>query len=233
MGRAVNSAGIFGPDHFKTRSAAAEGFRVLSLLLAESAPLVFGLANARLLLNGRMVENREPMVRALEARLNALRIHGFSLLSGLTEDDYRQLVVLLATTRAGEFETELKRSPIPHVQAASGIWTNVPEGAEVTSPREKPKEATAEKDATRGVLRLDSDAEVAATLLDRPKPFSPWEIEGAAVEYVQALRTLDRARQRLRRILESGDAHALAHALAKAGLPASEIRRLLAHRETS
>lgn len=232
MGRAVNLATIFGPDHFKTRAAAAEGFRALAPLLAESAPLVFGLANGRLLLNGRMVENREPMVRALAARLNALRIQGFSLLSGLTEDDYRQLVALLATSRPGELEAELKRIPIPHVQPASGVWTNVPEGAEVTSPNEKAKDNVTETDAARGVLRLESDAETAAAWAGRARPLSPWEIEGAAVEYAQALQALDRARQRLRRILESGEARALSQALAKAGLPASEIQRLLAQRES-
>lgn len=223
MGRALNTASIFGPDHFKSREAATAAFQAVSSLMKAAPSLAIGIGGDRLLSNGQPVDTRDqPILRMLESRLITLKTRGFTLRRGLREEDLLQLLTRLATARAGEWDDQLRESPIPHVLGESGIWQAVPEGASI-GPARRGQDGDAKPSRSDGVLRLGPDAVGGAP----DDMASEWELDRVAREWVEALQIVECSARRIEKAIAERGVEIVARALKRAGAPEGAIRRWL------
>lgn len=137
IGRVLSLATIYGPDHFRTRAAVDEAWRALVQEMAATSELAIGLSGGRLLVNGKQVDTHgQPLFRMIEHRLAALRTDGFTLYQGLDEAEFRRLLSLLISGRAGGFEKALKESRLAHVRGGHFVWKSL--ASKATAPESPP-----------------------------------------------------------------------------------------------
>lgn len=159
LGRALNSASVYGVDHPQGRKAIEQIHGQLSPHLQTLKRVNINLISGRLHINGRSPEQASPFVRILESRMNSQKAGGFSLVCGLTCGEFEQFLRLLTLSKPGEFDEKIKAAGLHGVDAHTVTYRAVT-GDEVVVSREEMAYGTAGGGGAagggrRGILDLD------------------------------------------------------------------------------
>lgn len=149
LGRALNSASVYGVDHPQGRKAIEQIHAQLSPHLQTLKRVNINLISGRLHINGRSPEQASPFVRILESRMNSQKAGGFSLVHGLTCGEFEQFLRLLTLSKPGEFDEKIKAAGLHGVDAHTVTYRAVT-GDEVVVSREEMAHGTAGGGAAPG-----------------------------------------------------------------------------------
>ena len=132
MGQIMSNTSLYGPGHKVTQQAITKGFEFLNGLFSRWERISFSIANNSLLADGREIEMKNALMNSLVKQLSAIEVGSFSLVRGMTFDDFAKLMALLNTRpenmkAIGSFSDALAQSGIAHVQAKSVVYQLVAE----------------------------------------------------------------------------------------------------------
>jgi len=139
MGQIVNNAKLYGPDHKVTQASLETGFKFLSGVLATCQAISLTVSDGVLLSDGRPIDTKNPLVAAFAKQLISLDAAGFSLLQGMSYEDFIRLMQLVGThpdkikAMGGKFGDVLAQSNIQGIQARKVTYQRVTEEEVVVS----------------------------------------------------------------------------------------------------
>ena len=138
MGQIVNNAKLYGPDHKVTQQSLETGYKFLTGVLATCQAISLTISDGILLTDGRPIDTKNPLVAAFAKQLISLDSAGFSLLEGMTFEDYVHLMQLLGIhpdklKAMGKFGDVLAQSNIQGIQARKVSYQRVTEEEVVVS----------------------------------------------------------------------------------------------------
>lgn len=151
LGASLVSSDLYGMQHKLTIKALETCFDQLMAILSRASRIDVACSeDGQLALNRSPVADVTPRLLALTRRLNALKISGFSMKSGLDAQEFMNLMIYLARPRAGDgagaSPRTLEDAGLPHVTATRTVVTQVEDGDGQPEP---PTEA-----AGRGVQQI-------------------------------------------------------------------------------
>lgn len=132
MGQIVNNAKLYGPDHKVTQQSLETGYKFLAGVLASCQAISLTISDGVLLTDGRPVDTKNPLVAAFAKQLLSLDSAGFSLMEGMSFDDFVHLMQLLGIhpdklKAMGKFGDVLAGSNIQGIQARKVSYQRVTE----------------------------------------------------------------------------------------------------------
>lgn len=129
FGKALNVASLYGPDHALTLSTIAEVEPLVLKVWSRKPRLDISVVDGALQVDGRPVDARVPMTAALVAKMRDLDLSGFTLTTGMTGDEFRKLITLLAAssskTPKGFSQDAFERAGLKHVTREKAIYKRV------------------------------------------------------------------------------------------------------------
>ncbi len=130
LGLLVNQAGIYGPAHKVTQSAARRVFAELEELVRRHGPVEIALEERRVLVNGSLDGLDAASTRNLADRMALYKIGGLLFLPPADRDEFLACIALFGTPPAalamrGGFEAALKQAGLRSVQAVAVAYRRV------------------------------------------------------------------------------------------------------------
>ncbi|MBN1268294.1 MAG: hypothetical protein JXB04_01795 [Kiritimatiellae bacterium] len=151
MGQVINNAALYGPAHKITSRSMHDCFASLVQLLESWPRINLSIVEGDLLVEGKPAGLKNPFVNILAGKLSELEISGFSLLRGMSKEEFYNLMELLITAKPAEgagFADAVTQRGLQHVHAERVKYARVTEGAVVV---EEEDAAAAEAAAAAGV----------------------------------------------------------------------------------
>jgi hypothetical protein len=146
MGQVVNNAALYSPEHKLTVQSFEKSYECLVKVLELVPRLNLSMADANLLVDGKAPGVSNPFINVLAAKLDQLEIAGFSLLKGMSLEEFGKLMELLITTKSVEgtgFADLLSESGMEHVYAEKVKYQRVSDGDMVVDKGEADKDKVA------------------------------------------------------------------------------------------
>lgn len=242
LGLLVSQAGVYGPSHKVTQSAARSVYAELETAVKDYGQVEIALNGKEILVNGSSEGIGEMAGKNLSDRMALHKINGIVFLSPSDMEEFLRWVTLLGTLPAalaaeGGFEGALKKAGLRSVRVVTVAFQRVagepsdepsPDLAQPSSP---PKPAEAEpaspprkKAATGGLGVLD----LSAALASEEEPAEPQDQRPAASEQKRRATSLASLLREAAALLEHDDGRAVSaqHQAVVAAL--EQIRSVLA-----
>jgi hypothetical protein len=140
-GQVLNNSSLYGPTHKITTKSLDECYKFLMKLLEKVPRINLSMSDGGLLVEGKPQGLRNPFVNILAARLDELEIAGFSLLAGMSKDEYYKLMEILITATPPEgdadgFADAVAARGLEHIHAERVQYKRVTEGDVVVDEEE-------------------------------------------------------------------------------------------------
>jgi len=143
MGQVLNNASLYGADHKRTLDSFMQSFDMLEKVLMLVPRLNLSMADGSLLVDGKSTGVSNPFINVLAAKLDQLAVGGFSLLKGMSVEEYSKLMDLLITSKpvedGGGFADVLSASGLDHIHAEKVKYELVRDGDVVMEKGEADK----------------------------------------------------------------------------------------------
>ncbi len=168
LGKVINSSTLYGPNHRMTEVAHDEAYQALSSVLQNRARLRISLFEGTLHVDGNPLERSGALVQVVVRQMKKLDVSGFSLLRGMTREDFDSLMQMLSAREApsGEdFNEQLRRRGVQHVQSETkGELTRLGEDETVVGRREAQRAAAQAKSDKKDAADTSTEQESEAFL---------------------------------------------------------------------
>jgi len=142
MGRALSNVSLYGAEHRLTVQARTEAFGLLAELLAGKDRINFSTAEDALLVDGEPAEMRNPFIAILLDRMSRLQVAGFTLLKGMSREEFDKLMEALGAA-AVEEDKEGLPPELEHLEAERIKYERISESQAVVDKEEAEKSETA------------------------------------------------------------------------------------------
>jgi len=164
LGLLVSQAGVYGPSHKVTQSAARSVYAELSQVISTYGPVEITLNEKELLVNGSCDGIGSVAGKNLMDRMALHKIGGIAFLSPLDLNEFLTCVILFGTqpfalTAEGGFDGALKKANLHSVRVVTVAFQRVEEGAKLVlkdPALEKEKQPEAPPAARRSAAALAS-----------------------------------------------------------------------------
>jgi len=145
IGLVFSNTFIYGPKHSVTKSAKTDCFTHVSKALEKSSEITFAVSENVLMVNGKPVELKNPLMRMFVTHLGSLDVAGFSLNKGLTLEKFEKLIDVMNTKpddlkAHGGFADAVKAAGLNEVKVKKVTYQRVEEGDTVVTKEEKDAE---------------------------------------------------------------------------------------------
>jgi hypothetical protein len=138
MGSIFSNASIYGPTHQVTLSAFKACLSQMHKRLEENPDILFTLVEDHLLVDNNEIESKGPGQRVLINQLTRLGVNGFSLLRGLTLEEFANFVEIMSgkaeiVMAQGGLAQLLERKGVVHIRAKQIVFKAVAEDEAVVT----------------------------------------------------------------------------------------------------
>ena len=141
MGLVFNNTFLYGSAHGVTKKAVEESFGFLTRILEQCEEIVFNTTDDGLLVNGRQIELKNPLMHTFLTHLAELEISSFSLTRGMSEIKFNDLIEVLNAKpeelqTLGGFAEVVATVGLENVRASKVVYKRISEDELVTSKEE-------------------------------------------------------------------------------------------------
>ncbi len=159
FGAVVNNVTFYGAKHNVTRKSIEMGYTLLVKFFETYERVNLSMTEDTLVADGQPVDLKNPLLDGLSKQLAALEVGGFSLLRGVTWEEFWKLMMLLSThpdklREMGTFSDAVTQLGLEHVQSKRVVYQRVTE-EEVVVKRDDLSEAVAAAEASGGADIVD------------------------------------------------------------------------------
>jgi len=138
MGLIFSNASLYGPTHQVTLGAFKSCLGWVHKRLEESPEILFTLVEDRLLIDNIEIDSKGPGQQLLITQLTRLGVNGFALMSGLTLEEFANLVEILSDKAEhimaqGGLAQLLARHEVQHIRTKQMVFKAVAEDEVVVS----------------------------------------------------------------------------------------------------
>lgn len=132
MGQAINNMYLYSPAHKVVRQSLDKCFELVNKLLESRDSLIFSVMDKNVLVDGQELDAKNPLVASFVKQLVALEVAGFSLVRGMSREEFEKLMELLNSRpekikEAGSFSKAVASVGLGHVQAKTVTYQMVTE----------------------------------------------------------------------------------------------------------
>lgn len=132
MGQIISNAALYGQQHNLTRQSIDECYAFLVCLLEGHGRLNLSVSEGVIVVDGGPVDSKNPFVNTLATKLTALEITGFSLLKGMSKEEFEKLIGIVVpppkgTARGRTFATAVSEEHLEHVETERVRYERVTE----------------------------------------------------------------------------------------------------------
>ena len=134
LGLGLNQMALYGAKHTVTQDAVNRCFGQIQFACDQSGEVILSWPERDLIINGRLVSQRNALVQSLVSKLRSADIMGLSLKSGLTRAEFVSLLQILSDSTEGQrpvdvgLEEALRLADITHVQVREIKYAAVEDG---------------------------------------------------------------------------------------------------------
>ncbi|MFH0909307.1 MAG: hypothetical protein V1929_11135 [bacterium] len=130
LGQVVSNASLYGAQHKVVKQSLETAHMVLDLILEHCGTLTLNTTEDDLLVDGRQVDQSNPLVASFVRQLQVLELGGFTLTKGLSIDELGKLLELISMhpdklKEQGSFGDILKSHGITSVQARAVVYKRI------------------------------------------------------------------------------------------------------------
>ncbi|MDD4872343.1 MAG: hypothetical protein PHR77_17465 [Kiritimatiellae bacterium] len=193
MGLIFSNTFLYGPNHSVTRKAVDDCYTLLTKILGECGEVLFTFSEEGLLVDGNVIEQKNPLMRMFVTQLTALDLSSFSLIQGMTKRKFEDLIELMnakpeEVKQLGGFVAIVNNSGFENIKVKRVTFRQVEEHEEVVDKVEVEKAAVAaaaakvaniaeivaflggesqsnQEDALKGIQSVASDSQKLAELI--------------------------------------------------------------------
>ena len=156
----VSNINFYGQKHNVTRKSVENAYQLLMKFFERFERVNLSLAEGTLVADGQPVEIKNPLLDGLAKQLAAIEVGGFSLVRGMTWEEFWKLMMLISThpdkvKEMGSFSDAVTQMGLEDVQAKRVVYQRVTE-EEVVVKKDDLSEAVAAAEAGGGRDMLSS-----------------------------------------------------------------------------
>ena len=133
LGRSINIISTYGNRHPAFEQSIASAHDAMQELLSDRKKVSIGAVNGNLTVDQIPVIASGTLLKSLERRLMRLRITGLQLARNTPKDELSQLVELLATNEAEDFDAGLGQASLSHITCKKTHYEVVHDGQTVAN----------------------------------------------------------------------------------------------------
>ena len=134
LGRGLSQMSLYGVKHAITQEAIDSCFKQILAACTVADEIILSWPEKDLVINGKLVSQKNSLVQALVAKLLSAEIMGLSFSAGLTRDEFASLLQILSDSTEGQrsvdigLDEALKQAGIVHVKVREIKYAAVEEG---------------------------------------------------------------------------------------------------------
>ncbi|MDE0838611.1 MAG: hypothetical protein OSB41_06100 [Kiritimatiellae bacterium] len=134
LGRGLSQMSLYGVKHAVTQAAIDTCFKQILAACTVADEIILSWPEKDLVINGKLVSQKNSLVQALVAKLLSAEIMGLSFSAGLTRDEFSSLLQILSDSAEGQrpsdigLDEALKQTGIVHVKVREIKYAAVEEG---------------------------------------------------------------------------------------------------------
>ena len=141
LGQVFNNSFLYGANHGVTKKAMEDGYKILTSVFEQQKELLFNVTEEGLLVNGAVVDQKNPLVRTFIAHLGKLEIKSFGLEKGMPRDKFDQLIEIMNTKpdilqKSGGFTAVVASQKLQGVRVSKVTYVQVAEDELVVSKKD-------------------------------------------------------------------------------------------------
>ncbi len=133
LGRSINIISTYGNQHPAFEQSIASAHGAMQELFSDRKKVSIGAVNGNLTVDQIPIIASGTLLKSLERRLVRLRITGLQLARNTPEDELSQLVELLATNEAEDFDASLGQASLSHITCKKTHYEAVHDGQTVAN----------------------------------------------------------------------------------------------------
>ncbi|MFT7487899.1 MAG: hypothetical protein ACI9OU_000288, partial [Candidatus Promineifilaceae bacterium] len=134
LGRGLSQMSLYGVKHAITQETVDSCFKQILAACTVADEIILSWPEKDLVINGKLVSQKNSLVQALVAKLLSAEIMGLSFSAGLTRDEFSSLLQILSDSAEGQrsvdigLDEALKQAGIVHVKVREIKYAAVEEG---------------------------------------------------------------------------------------------------------
>ncbi len=141
LGQVFNNGFLYGADHGVTKKAMEDCYNILIRLFDYQSELLFNVTEEGLLVNGAVVEQKNPLVRTFISHLAKLEIKSFGLEKGMPRDKFDKLIEIMNTKpdilkQSGGFTSVVAGHGLQGVRVSKVSYVQIAEDELVVSKKD-------------------------------------------------------------------------------------------------
>jgi len=149
MGLIFSNTFLYGPNHGVTRKSVEDCYAILVDVMQKCEEVMFTSSEEGLLVDGMVVEQKNPLMRMFVTQLSGLEISSFSLTRGMSMEKFEELIGIMNTKpeelkKSGGFVSVVASSGIENVRVKKVTFRQVEENEVVITQGEVDKGKAAE-----------------------------------------------------------------------------------------
>lgn len=129
LGRSINMVGLYGVAHNLTQATINEVIPLLAPVFKQRSRILISLIDGALQVDSQPVDPRTPFANIVANKLRDLGMSGFSLLQGMSPDELRNLVQVLAALNSSSapqaVADAMEKSGLQHVVTDRAVYKRV------------------------------------------------------------------------------------------------------------
>lgn len=138
LGLIFSNISLYGAAHGVTKQSIKNAYTVITNAMEKCNEICFSVAEEQLMLNGREVEQKNPLVKGLVTYLSDREASGFSFIKGLSENEFEEIIKLMALPaeqlkERGGLAAKLRESDVQHMGVKQVVYKAVTEDEVVVS----------------------------------------------------------------------------------------------------
>jgi hypothetical protein len=146
FGAILSNTELYGAEHSVTKKSFDECFGLFSAVLDLIGEITFTASDETVVVNGIMVESKNPLIKTFGEQIQGLGVSSFSISKGMTREKFSTLVTILNASaddlkEQGGFAGALEQSGLDHVHAKRFVYQQVAEDEVIMSKDDAEEEA--------------------------------------------------------------------------------------------
>ena len=140
LGLIFSNLSLYGPAHGVTKQSIKNAYAVITNALEKCNEIYFSIVEDRLMLNGREVEQKNPLVKGLVTYLSERDASGFSFVKGLSENEFEEIIKIMTIPgeqlkEVGGLAGKLRESGVQHIGVKQVVYKAITEDEVVVSKK--------------------------------------------------------------------------------------------------
>lgn len=138
LGLIFSNISLYGVAHGVTKQSIKNAYTVITNAMEKCNEICFSIAEEQLMLNGREVEQKNPLVKGVVTYLSDREASGFSFVKGLSENEFEEVIKVMTLPaeqlkETGGLAAKLREADVQHIGVKQVVYKAITEDEVVVS----------------------------------------------------------------------------------------------------